>query len=117
MKSSGEVAPVRGALHQFGEQFVRFSIFVESLRPKMTWISHHYFSTVEEQWVIIGRPGRETRFERHFANGEADRIHFAAIGETETVFTGGQTAKQTHEPGSKKRKANRRANRQLPLRK
>src|SRR5207302_10975916 len=107
--------PVRGALHQVGEQFVRFSVFVESLRPKMTWISHHHFSTVEEQWVIIVRPARETRLERHFANGEADRIHFPAIGETETVFTCRQTAKQTHEPGSKKRKTNHRPNRQLPL--
>src|SRR5438105_3672001 len=115
MQSPSEVAPVRGALHQFGEQFVRFTVIIESLRPKMARISHHNFSTLEQQWMVVSRVGRETRFQGHLADSGADGVYFAAIRETETAFPRGQTAKQTYEPRGKKRKVNRRPNRQLPL--
>src|SRR5260370_26762304 len=65
--------------------------------------------------MVVSRKGGKTRFQRHLANSPADGVDFAAIRETKTTFSRGQTAEQTHEPRGKKRKADREPNRHLPL--
>src|SRR5207244_5386397 len=75
----GEIGPIRSPLNQFGELLVRFTVIIESLRPKMSRISHHDFSAIEEQWMIVGRPGRHTRYERPIASSEVSWVPFTAI--------------------------------------
>src|SRR5207302_9787324 len=65
--------------------------------------------------MVVSRKGRKTRFQRHLANSPADGVDLAPIRQTKTTFPRGQTAKQTNEPGGKKRKADRDPNRHLPL--
>src|SRR6266480_1005101 len=93
VKGASEVAPIRGALHQFCEEVVRFAVMIESLRPKVARITHHDFSTLEQQGMVVSRPRRKTFFQRHLADSEPNRIQFAAIGETETAFSRGQPTK------------------------
>src|SRR5437660_10234459 len=86
MQSASDISPVRPALHQSGEGVVCLPIIFESLGPKMAGISHHHLSSTQKQRMIVGRPRRETRFDRYRPGGSADCVYFAATGKTETAF-------------------------------
>src|SRR5205085_9795669 len=92
-QSPGEIAPIGCALHQFAEEVLGFSVIVESLRPKMTGISHHNFAAIEQKRMIVSWPRGKTRFERHFPNCIGHRIHFAALRKTKTAFAASESAK------------------------
>ena len=100
-ESAGHVAPVWGALHQFCQLIIRFSVIFEALRPKVTRITHHNFSPVKKERMIVSGPGRKPRFQRHFAHGIGNRIDFAALGKSETPFSNREPAEQTDKSRSK----------------
>ena len=65
--------------------------------------------------MIESWPGGKACFERDFFDGRRDGVHFTTSRETKSAFARRQTAEQTDKARREQGKANRRANRFLPL--
>src|SRR5436305_6913477 len=66
--------------------------------------------------MIVGRPGREPRFDREWLSRRADCIDFATADASKSAFACRQATKQTDESRGEQRKTNRPSNRPFPLR-
>src|SRR5438876_9939040 len=72
------LAPISGALHQLGEPVVRILV-IKTLCPKVSRITKHNLSALEQEGMIVDRVGGKPSFYRQHSNRNADLIEFRAI--------------------------------------
>src|SRR5437879_3954022 len=80
----------------------------------MARVSTNHFSTVQKQWMVVGRKTSEACFNREPANSPGDEINLRPVGEFVALFVCAQAFRQTDEAGKEKDETSSCSRRQGP---